>query len=66
VFQAERSQEEQTGVEADRFEEQVHLHQRHRGVIETIDFSPTEVVKPGALVKVNGHYFRIAVPTKEL
>jgi hypothetical protein len=61
VFQAERSQEEQSGVEADRFEEQVHFYQRHRGVIETIDS-----VLPGALVKVNGHYFIVAVPTKVL
>jgi hypothetical protein len=28
--------------------------------------SPTEVAKPGAQVKVNGHHFIISVPTKVL
>jgi hypothetical protein len=60
--QGQRSQEEQSGVEAHRFEEQVHLHQGHRTLIETLDFGPTEVVRPGALVKVNDRYFVIAVP----
>jgi hypothetical protein len=64
--QGQRSQEEQSGVEADRFEEQVHLHEQHRSLIEKIDFSPTEVVRPGALIKLGDRYFVIAVPTRIL
>lgn len=58
----QQSQQEQSGVEADRFEEQVHLHQRHRHIIKVLDFGPTQVVKPGALVKVSDRYVVIAVP----
>jgi hypothetical protein len=61
--QGQRSQQEQSGVEADRFEEQVHLHQQHRSLVEKIDFGPTAVVRPGALIKLSGRHFVVAVPT---
>lgn len=62
--QGQRSQQEQSGVEAQRFEEQSHLHERHREVIESITFGHNDRVEPGALVKVNDRYFVVAVPTQ--
>jgi peroxiredoxin len=64
--QGQRSQQEQSGVEAKRFEEQSHLHERHRQVIESISFGPSSRVEPGALVKINERYFLIAVPTQRI
>ena len=60
----QRSQQEQSAVEAQGFEEQSHLHQKHRNVIEALPFGPTAVVEPGAVVNVNNRYFVIAVPTQ--
>ena len=62
--QGQRSQQEQSAVEAQRFEEQSHLHQKHRNVIEALPFCRTAVVEPGAVVNVNSRYFVIAVPTR--
>lgn len=62
--QGQRSQQEQSAVEAQGFEEQSHLHQKHRNVIEALLFGPKAVVEPGAVVNVNGRYFVIAVPTQ--
>ena len=60
----QRSQQEQSAVEAQGFEEQSHLHQKHRNVIEALPFGRTAVVEPGAVVNVNNRYFVIAVPTE--
>jgi transcription elongation GreA/GreB family factor len=62
--QGQRSQQEQSAVEAQGFEEQSHLHQKHRNVIEALPFGRTAVVEPGAVVSVNNRYFVIAVPTQ--
>ena len=62
--QGKRSQQEQSAVEAQGFEEQSHLHQKHRSVIEALLFGSTAVVEPGAVVSVNNRYFVIAVPTR--
>jgi transcription elongation GreA/GreB family factor len=62
--QGQRSQQEQSAVEAQRFEEQSHLHQKHRDVIEALPLGRTAVVEPGAVVNVNNRYFVIAVPTQ--
>lgn len=62
--QGQRSQQEQSAVEAQRFEEQSHLHQKHRNVIEALPLGRTAVVEPGAVVNVNNRYFVIAVPTQ--
>ena len=59
----QRSQQEQSGVEAERFEDQSHLHEQHRDVIQSISFGPSDVVEAGAVVDVSAHYFVIAVPT---
>jgi transcription elongation GreA/GreB family factor len=63
--EGQRSQQEQSAVEANGFEEQSHLHQQHRHVIEALPFDRTSVVEPGAVVSVNNNrYFVIAVPTQ--
>jgi hypothetical protein len=55
--QGQRSQQEQSVVEAQGFEEQSHLHQKDRNVIEALSFARTDVVEPGAVVNVNNRYF---------
>jgi hypothetical protein len=62
--QGQRSQNEQSGIEAQRFEEQSHLHESHKKAIQAIDFGPKCKVERGALVKVNGRYFAVAVPSR--
>jgi peroxiredoxin/transcription elongation GreA/GreB family factor len=62
--QGQRSQQEQSAVEAQAFEDQSHLHQKHRNVIEALPLGRTAVVQPGAVVNVNNRYFVIAVPTQ--
>lgn len=62
--QGQRSQQEQSAAEAQGYEEQSHLHQKHRNVIEALPFGPTAAVEPGAVVSVNDRYFVIAVPTQ--
>jgi transcription elongation GreA/GreB family factor len=64
--EGQRSQQEQSAVEAQRFEEQSHLHQEHRHVIEALPFGRSAVVEPGAVVTVNNRHFVIAVPTQML
>jgi len=60
----DRSQTAQNGNSAMQFEEQVHLHESHRKTIEAIDFSAKQEIELGAVVKVNGRYFAIALPTQ--
>src|SRR4051812_37423932 len=62
--EGQRSQQEQSAVEAQGFERQAHLHEKHRNVIEALTFGPNGVVEPGAVVGVNNRYFVIAVPTQ--
>lgn len=62
--QGQRSQNEQNGIDAQRFEEQSHLHESHRKAILAIDFRSRDSVEPGALVRVNGRYFVVAVPSR--
>ena len=39
-------------------------HNENLQHIKDISFAPSDEVRPGALVKVNGHYFIIAIPQK--
>lgn len=39
----------------------VHEHQQHRKILKDISFEPTDVVKPGAVVSVNGKCLVIAI-----
>ncbi len=59
----DRSQTAQNGHTAIQFEEQVHLHESHRRTIEAIDFSAKREIDLGSVVKVNGRYFAVALPT---
>lgn len=63
IDDGDRSQSAQNSASATQFEEQVHLHESHRKIIEAIDFGAKQEVVPGAVVRVNGRYFVIALPT---
>ena len=63
VDDGDRSQSAQNSNSASRFEGQLHLHETHRKTIEAIDFGGKQQVVPGAVVKVNGRYFVIALPS---
>lgn len=39
----------------------LHVHEDHIKAIEAIDFSPSSVVEPGAVVQVNDRYIVVAV-----
>lgn len=39
----------------------IHEHTDHLKVLESIDFGPSDVVKPGAVVKTNDRYMVVAV-----
>ena len=43
-----------------KLDEQVHDHHHHLEEIEALSFSPSDVVEPGAVIKVNGRYMVIA------
>ena len=45
----------------DQLDEQAHVHTEHLEVINRISFEPTDVVKPGAVVSVNGLCIIVAV-----
>jgi hypothetical protein len=47
---------------SDQLEDQAHVHIDHLNAINRISFDPTEVVKPGAIVSVNGRCMIVAVP----
>ena len=48
---------------ASQLENQLHEHEHHEELLQAISFEPTDTVGPGALVKVNGRYVAVAVPT---
>jgi hypothetical protein len=41
----------------------VHEHETHRRILQELPFGPRERVEPGAVVRVEGSYMVIAVPT---
>ena len=43
-----------------KLDEQVHDHHDHLEEIEALSFNPSDVVEPGAVIKVNGRYMVIA------
>lgn len=47
---------------SDELEHQAHVHIDHLKAINDISFDPTDVVKPGAVVSVNGRCMIVAVP----
>lgn len=46
---------------SDQLEDQAHVHADHLDAINKISFEPTDVVKPGAVVSVNGRCMVVAV-----
>ena len=47
---------------SEALDKQFHKHKEHLNIINKISFGPTDKVKPGAVVSVNGHSLIIAVP----
>jgi len=43
-----------------KLDEQVHVHHHHLEEIEALSFNPSDVVEPGAVIKVNDRYMVIA------
>ena len=46
----------------EEIEDQIQDHEEHIQRINSIDFSPSEVVEIGSVVKLNGKYMVVAVP----
>jgi hypothetical protein len=59
----DQSQQRQEAVLAGASELRVHEHEAHRRIIEAATFEPKRRVEPGAIVKTEGRYLLIAVPT---
>lgn len=62
VDQDDQSHHRQSIEVSDQLEHQSHVHIDHLKAINSISFEPTAVVKPGAIVSVNGRCMIIAVP----
>src|SRR3546814_450512 len=54
VDQDDQSHHRQSIEVSDQLEHQSHVHIDHLKAINSISFEPTKVVKPGAIVSVNG------------
>ncbi len=48
---------------AEAFDQPIHTNTEKLAKLETIDFGPKNEVEEGAVVRLNGRYFVIAVPT---
>ena len=59
----DQSQQRQEAVLASAAESRVHEHEAHRRIIEAMTFEPKRRVESGAIVKTEGRYLLIAVPT---
>lgn len=60
IDQDDQSHHRQEERLRNKLDEQVHEHHHHLEEIEALSFKPTDVVEPGAVVKVNGNYMVIA------
>ena len=47
---------------SNKLHDQIHEHEEHLKTINSISFEPTDTVKPGAVVSVNGRCMVVAVP----
>ena len=63
VETGEASQAEAAGELAEAFDHPVHDHAHKIGVLREIDFGPKDRVEPGAVVRLNGRNFIVAVST---
>ncbi len=59
----EQAQAELASDLSEAFDQPVHSHQQNIERLKLIDFSPKSCVEPGAVVKVAGRHFVIAVAT---
>ena len=61
VTDDDHSHQHENTVLSNQLDRQVHEHEEHIQQIQEIDFGATDVVRPGAVVKVNGRYMVVAV-----
>ena len=62
VDEDDQSHHRQSIEISDQLEDRAHIHIDHLNAINNISFEPTDVVKPGAIVSVNGRCMIVAVP----
>jgi hypothetical protein len=62
--EGDRSQAEHAAAAAGKLEDQIHAHQSHREILESLSLHPMKSVERGALVAVNGRRLFVAVPTQ--
>lgn len=62
VDEDDQSHHRQSIEISDQLEDQAHIHIEHLNAINNISFEPADVVKPGAIVSVNGRCMIVAVP----
>lgn len=60
IDQDDQSHHRQEERLRNKLDEQVHDHHNHLEEIEALSFSPSDVVEPGAVIKVNESYMVIA------
>jgi hypothetical protein len=64
--EGDRSQAEHAAVIAGKLADQIHAHQSHREILESLSPHPMKSVDRGALVMVNGRRLFLAVPTQPI
>ena len=63
VVDADEQSQHWAGIEiSEKLDEQLLEHEDHLRIINAISFEPTDEVKPGAVVRVNGRCMIVAVP----
>lgn len=60
IDQDDQSHHRQEAGLRKKLDEQVHVHHDHLEEIEALSFEPSDVVEPGAVIKVNDKYMVIA------
>ncbi len=61
IDQDDQSHHRQEERLREKLHDQVHNHQQHLEEIEALSFSTSQVVEPGAVIKVNDSYIVIAI-----
>ena len=63
VLDADDQSHHRASIEiSESMDKQVHDHEDHLKIINGISFEPTDTVKPGAVISVNGRCIIVAVP----
>lgn len=57
----DQAHQHQSANVSKELDHQIHEHTEHLKTLDKIDFSPTDIVQPGAVVKTNNRYMVVAV-----